>query len=135
MDFQVSRDYVWALWTNSEGLPVVRYAAFSSTTSGLETVSGSATAQSATDWVHAALEEPLYPESLLEGGGGGFDEDEQECLRPMGDPRQTYIREIFKPGRFSMQTLAKTISVTSFGQNIHLESSEYCSNLRSTAVP
>ncbi len=33
-------------------------------------------------------------------------------IRSRFDPRQTYMREIFMPGRFSMQTLAKTISVS-----------------------
>jgi hypothetical protein len=29
------------------------------------------------------------------------------------DPRQAYLHQIFYPGRFSIQTLAKTISVSS----------------------
>lgn len=111
----MSRDHVWALWTNPEGLPVLRYASFSPGGGAASCYSGggpesSAGPVAATGWVHAALEEPLDPELLMLEEEDDSD-GSRRPLRPRFDPRQTYMREIFMPGRFSMQTLARTISV------------------------
>ncbi len=148
VDFQVSRDRVWALWTNSEGLPVLRCASFSpggaASCFGGGPESSAAGPSGATGWTSAALEEPLDPDLLMLEGEDGEDEFDEaaaasgfsrKALQPCIDPRQTYMREIFLPGRFSVQTLAKTIAV-----NLLLSKHRPISQLndlfsRSTAAP
>ncbi len=89
VDFHASRDHLWALWSNSDGIPMVRYATFSGGSDG----SGEA------GWTNVFLEEPLDPDLMIHPQGNF-------------DPRQYYMREIFRPGRFSATTLTKTIGVS-----------------------
>ena len=78
---------MWGLWTNPDGETVLRYATFNASSS-----------DSTTGWNYVTLESPLDPE-----------------FAPMDtrvDQRQAYLAQLFHPGRFSIQTLAKTVSVS-----------------------
>jgi hypothetical protein len=55
-----------------------------------------------TGWNDVILEEPLDPEFTPGTGDTQF------------DPRQSYLKQLFYPGRFSIQTLAKTVNVSRF---------------------
>lgn len=90
IDFAVTPSgYLVALWTNPDGLPVLRYTCFNSDLGGMD---------SRTGWSNVYLEEPL-------------DADFSPPENTQYDPRQAYLHQIFYPGRFSMQTLAKTVSI------------------------
>ena len=78
-----------ALWTNPDGVPMLRYADFAS---GRGDRAG---------WTDVILESPLDPYFAPTGGEAQF------------DPRQVYLKQLFYPGRFSIQTLSKTVNVSS----------------------
>lgn len=78
-----------ALWTNPDGVPMLRYADFAS---GRGDRAG---------WTDVILECPLDPYFAPTGGEAQF------------DPRQVYLKQLFYPGRFSIQTLSKTVNVSS----------------------
>eukprot|EP00095_Tigriopus_kingsejongensis_P000570 snap_masked-scaffold372_size192401-processed-gene-0.15 protein:Tk00570 transcript:snap_masked-scaffold372_size192401-processed-gene-0.15-mRNA-1 annotation:"nuclear pore complex protein nup160-like protein" len=86
VDFQVSPSHLWALWTNQEGEPVLKYTTFSSSSS-----------DKTTGWNNVVFEDELDPDFAPYGPGI--------------DPRQAYLTQLFAPGRFSIQTLAKTVSI------------------------
>lgn len=86
VDFQVSSSHLWALWTNQEGEPVLKYTTFSSKTS-----------DTTTGWNNVVFEHDLDPDF--------------SALSPNVDPRQAHLSQLFYPGRFSIQTLAKTVSI------------------------
>jgi nuclear pore complex protein Nup160 len=88
VDFQVNSNHLWALWTNADNDPVLRYATFAST-SGDSNNPG---------WSNVVLEDALNPDF-----GAG---------QTLPDPGQAYLQQIFQPGRFSIQTLVKTVSVS-----------------------
>ena len=89
IDFSVTpAGHLMALWTNPDGFPVLRYARFAGPDH--RDTAGSR-------WTAVTLEEPINPD-----------------FQPLGvqaDPRQAYLQQLFYPGRFSMQTLAKTVSI------------------------
>ena len=93
IDFAVTpAGHLMALWTDPDGFPVVRYARFS----------GSGSGGSGSRWTTVSLEEPINPDFQARISG----------LSVLSDPRQAYLSQLFYPGRFSMQTLAKTVSVS-----------------------
>lgn len=116
IDFSVTpAGQLVALWTNPDGIPVLRYAMFggshqSSAPSATFARGVSAAAigdSSGTGWSNVALEEPLYP-------------DFQPPKNSNTDLRQSYLHQLFSPGRFSFQTLAKTVGVSSFVSLDHI---------------
>lgn len=84
---QVSPSHLWGLWTNPDGETVLRYATFNASSS-----------DSTTGWNYVTLESPLDPEFAP--------------VDSRVDQRQAYLAQLFHPGRFSIQTLAKTVSVS-----------------------
>ena len=112
IDFSVTpAGHLIALWTNPDGLPVLRYAGFGNSQSG-NLIQGTSSGISAGDcsgagWMNVTLEEPLNPDFLPAGANlGGY-----EGALSQVDPRQAYLQQLFYPGRFSIPTLAKTISI------------------------
>ena len=86
IDYSVTPDgRIVALWTNPDGVPMLRYTHFDG--------------NSAT-WTDVILESPLDPY---------FAPDDSQF-----DPRQVYLKQLFYPGRFSIQTLSKTVNVSVF---------------------
>ena len=86
IDYSVTPDgRIVALWTNPDGVPMLRYTHFDG--------------NSAT-WTDVILESPLDPY---------FAPDDSQF-----DPRQVYLKQLFYPGRFSIQTLSKTVNVSEF---------------------
>ena len=79
-----------ALWTNPDGIPLLRFAKFSHTKG------------EKTGWHEVFLEQPPEPHVV------------PHACTPQRDPRQSYIKQIFYPGRFSFETLAKTLNVSVF---------------------
>lgn len=109
IDFSVSpTGHLMALWTNPDGLPVLRFARFGSSTGSR----GMPSEAVGTRWTNIALQEPLNPE-----------------FQPPGetrvDPRRAYLEQLFYPGRFSIHTLAKTVSV-SLMKFINMFSAFFC---------
>lgn len=95
IDFTVTpQGRLVGLWTNPDGVPVLRYANFGASQSEEGCSSAAKTA-----WSEVTLEEPLDPEFNPQTGDSQF------------DPRQAYLQQLFYPGRFSIQTLAKTVSI------------------------
>lgn len=98
VDFQLSTTHLWTLWTTLDSEPIMRYANLTSNVSG-----GASCADLSTRWSNVVLESPPDP-SFVPGGNN-------EALSAF-DPRQAYLQQLFYPGRFSPQTLAKTVSVS-----------------------
>lgn len=87
IDFSVTTyGRIVALWTNPDGVPLLRYAKFSHTKG------------EKTGWQEVILEG--QPEPNISGGS------------MKRDPRQCYVKQLFYPGRFSIETLTKTLSVS-----------------------
>ena len=82
---------IMALWTNPDGVPMLRYADFASGRGG-----------DRAGWTEVTLESPLDPYFAPSGEEAQF------------DPRQVYLKQLFYPGRFSIQTLTKTVNVSIF---------------------
>ena len=76
-----------ALWTNPDGIPLLRYAKFSHTKG------------EKTGWHEVILEGPPEPTVVPSGGSS------------KRDPRQCYVKQLFYPGRFSIETLTKTLNI------------------------
>ena len=113
IDFSVTpAGHLVALWTNPDGLPVLRYTGFGSSQCignfGQASASGiSAGDCSGAGWSEVTLEDPLNPDFQPPGTHLGSYEGSISQV----DPRQAYIQQLFYPGRFSIPTLAKTISI------------------------
>ena len=113
IDFSVTpAGHLVALWTNPDGLPVLRYAGFGSSQSISTLGYGSSSGISAGDssgagWMNVTLEDPLNPDFQPPGTNlSGYEGSISQV-----DPRQAYLQQLFYPGRFSIPTLAKTISI------------------------
>ena len=82
VDYHANGQRLWSLWTNSDNVPVIRVTNFKSANSA---------------WSDVVLEEGVDP-----------------CFSPSlkADARQAYMHKIFRPGRFSLQTLTKSVGVS-----------------------
>ena len=113
IDFSVTpAGHLVALWTNPDGLPVLRYAGFGNSHSMGSSGHGSSSGISAGDcsgagWMNVTLEDPLGPDIQPPGTNlNGYEGSISQV-----DPRQAYLQQLFYPGRFSIPTLSKTISI------------------------
>ncbi|XP_040564442.1 nuclear pore complex protein Nup160 [Lepeophtheirus salmonis] len=88
VDFTVSKSHITALWTSPGGENVLRYASIKSHFDSESSHGG---------WNNVVLEDTLNPD---------FNVGSEEF-----DPRQAYLKQLFHPGRFSIQTLTKTIGI------------------------
>lgn len=91
VDFRIAPNHLWGLWINADNAPILKYAQFANDLP-LSRTSGDP------GWVNVALEESLNPE-FTPG-------------RSHRDPRQAFLQQLFYPGRFSLTTLAKTVTVS-----------------------
>ena len=87
IDYSVSPNgRIVALWTNPDGIPILRYAKFGQP-QGSETFTG-------------------WNDIILEGSV-----DPNAAYNLNIDPRQIYLKQLFWPGRFSIETLSKTLNI------------------------
>ena len=88
IDYSVSPNgRIVALWTNPDGVPILRYAKFGQAQQG-ETFTG---------WNDIILEGSVDPNAA--------------SYNVNIDPRQIYLKQLFWPGRFSIETLSKTLNI------------------------
>ena len=92
VDFQATPSHLWALWTNPDGRAVLRFATFNS---------GAAFYDSSTGWTNVHLDASAL-----------FHDEANGPVSHLHDPRQAYLQRIFFPGRFSVETLSKAVSVS-----------------------
>ena len=87
IDYSVSPNgRIVALWTNPDGVPILRYAKFGQNPQG----------ETSTGWNDIILEGSVDPNAA-------YNVDI--------DPRQVYLKQLFWPGRFSIETLSKTLNI------------------------
>ncbi|KAG1673917.1 Nuclear pore complex protein Nup160 [Nymphon striatum] len=86
IDFSVTINHLWAMWSRSDSQPVVKYLEYKI---NKQSVVG--------EWNEVSLVPNLNREPYLADG--------------LEDVRQAYLKLIFHPGRFSSQTLNKAISI------------------------
>ena len=90
VDFQATPSHLWALWTNPDGHAVLRFATFNT----------GAIADPSTGWNNVHLDTTAL-----------FHDEANGPVSHLHDPRQAYLQRIFFPGRFSVETLSKAVSI------------------------
>ncbi|XP_067136973.1 nuclear pore complex protein Nup160 [Centruroides vittatus] len=87
VDFHLTDSQLWTLWLNGNSEPIVKFTFIDSEENQCKDVS----------WTLVHLQTPVAKEVFL-------------SLNHM-DPREAYLQEIFKQGRFSVSTIRKAISI------------------------